>query len=85
MLTRSLAKQAKKIIDATNVDGFRTSLSCLISESTAGSMRAGFDPLKAAAASNEGGALLGELVGWLEGFIREARMKLEAESMSKET
>ncbi len=52
--------------------------------STAGSVRGGFDPLRAAAATNEARALLGQLAGWLEGFVSEVRMKLEADAYAKE-
>lgn len=53
-------------------------------ESTAGDFRRGFDPIKAGAAAEEARALLGQLAGWLDGFVLEARMKLEAEAYAQE-
>jgi hypothetical protein len=53
-------------------------------KSTAGSFRDGFDPLEASAATSEARALLGQLEGWLGGFVVEVKMNLEAEAYAKE-
>jgi len=44
---------------------------------------AGFDPFAAASYANEAAAVLARLSSWLNGFVEEARMAMEAEAYAK--
>jgi hypothetical protein len=44
---------------------------------------AGFDPFEGASYANEAAAALAKLSGWLNGFVEQARLAMEAEAYAK--
>lgn len=80
----NLRQQVKSTIEDELQEEFESLFPAWSHPPLMGSRRPGFDPLKVMGVVNEAKALLGQLSGWLDGFVSEARLALEAKEYAEQ-